>query len=138
MKYFNINMVILLATFCAIFIQKAQAFCIYNDFEDETKVEIYQMEMFVAPPLIFSKYISKGKKECCHYTERDCSPRPLNNVRVTFHVRLLYPGHDGESRTLTCFSGGALTFHGEKNHRKITCHHPDGSSSDTQIEESES
>ncbi|KAI7899226.1 uncharacterized protein BX663DRAFT_555094 [Cokeromyces recurvatus] len=131
MKYTITSMLIVFAL--SFLIQSAESYCIYNYFDDDTYIDIYQENTYLPVGRAFSKSIGPLGSECCHYSVRDCSIRPIDYDYVYFHLQFHYPTHDSPARRARCYSGGALIFHGDQDHRSATCKHPNGTMYEIQL-----
>ncbi|KAG2231525.1 hypothetical protein INT48_002919 [Thamnidium elegans] len=114
-------------------LQTTQAFCIYNNLENESSsLSIYDTRASISS---FKKTIAQGEKECCHYSNTDCNPSGQKETLIRYHVRFGFNGQNPEQakRLLAiCSAGGSLTFVGSTiDDARAICCDANGSTNNT-------
>lgn len=69
----------------AVLIQFIQAFCVYNELTDGSNIDVQQIKM-ADETKAFKKSIAPGNKECCHFSNRECSRMGISDDPTLFLV----------------------------------------------------
>ncbi|KAI8994795.1 hypothetical protein BDB01DRAFT_893628 [Pilobolus umbonatus] len=112
-------------------IQTIQAFCVQHNMTDGISVYVTTVERKDVPiARRFKKSLNfQGAKECCNYSNRDCSPdgttTALNHYEFRFHYnRHKHAAYNSVAHRATCYSGGLLVFYGNRTGAWLRCDHP--------------
>ncbi|KAI9360283.1 hypothetical protein BD770DRAFT_300236, partial [Pilaira anomala] len=69
----------------------------------------------------FKKTIPAGANECCHYTNKDCSPNGKVDDIITFTLVFIWADHQTTGYTVRCTTGGGLVIHGNEENQFALC-----------------
>ncbi|KAI8972267.1 hypothetical protein BDB01DRAFT_839462 [Pilobolus umbonatus] len=95
------------------------AYCIHNKLEDGTSITVLQDEYRIRKSMRFRKTIDAGTYECCHYSNRDCSPKQTKDMAVFFIIQI---NSDEPTEFIAqCYSGGGLNIYGSQGIYKAIC-----------------
>ncbi|CAO3617494.1 unnamed protein product [Mucor hiemalis] len=106
--------------------QTVKCYCVYNNFTDNTRINIVQRRGGISVLKLFSKNLETGSNACCSYSNADCSPRNDNSELVVFEVYFHWPRYTSERHIVQCLSGGGLSFYGNEKEHWAQCSDPSG------------
>ncbi|KAI7896568.1 uncharacterized protein EV154DRAFT_476216 [Mucor mucedo] len=102
-------------------VQGTYCFCIYNFLTDGSSIEVYQSHARVDSGKGFAKTIESGGKECCAYTNRDCSYRGTNTDPADFDVYFNFPRHKSLRHLIQCTTGSGVNVFGSEGDFYAIC-----------------
>ncbi|RCH90576.1 hypothetical protein CU097_007252 [Rhizopus azygosporus] len=93
---------------------------------DNTNIKVWASNGRHSSPKSFVKSISPGRNECCHYSNKDCTPRGVDYDEMTFDVMFWWPRYASGRFSLLCVAGGGLAFYGTETNHWAECTQLDG------------